>query len=236
MTKFKAAMYYEIKKLLKQSALFVMGVALALVEIELVFRALGYDSVGFSGVDSLIILFLIFWTVITFGKDAGFFLQSGLTRRAVFAIFAVTVVAEAFLFALLSVVLALVMQGLWPGHSLSHTTGFFLLTVFFQMFVMNLAVASCALTLTVLKRRIGMGWTVVLVIGLFMFVTIGFPSLCTHFLGGVEAYGTFLAALMNSPYAPAMPFAFYLIVALATLALTWALLRRANADRFAAGR
>ncbi|HIW77107.1 MULTISPECIES: hypothetical protein [Gordonibacter] len=236
MTKFKVAVRYVLKKLLKQSALFVVCTAIGLAALQLLFSVLGYGFVSFSGVDSFIIIFLIFWTVITFGKDAGFFLQSGLTRWEMFLIFALAVVAEAFLFALLSVVLALVMQGLWPGHSLLYTTGSFVLTVFIQVFLLNFAVASCALAATVLQRRIGTGWTAVVVIGLFFFVTIGLPALFSLFIGGIEAYGTFMASLMGSPYAPALPAVLYLVVSLAALALTWLLLRRANADRFAAGR
>ena len=64
---------------------------------------------------------------------------------------------------------------------------------------------------------------------IYALVAVVIPGFFLVVPGGIEAYGRFLAALTGLPFAPAIP-----VVLCA--ALTWALLRRANADRFAAAR
>lgn len=240
MTKFEAGVRYEIRKLLKHIGLFIAGVAIFLGAIQLTFfpftGVAGFGSVGSNGAGSFAFLFLIFWTAIAFGSDAGFFLQSGLTRREVFVIFVLAVATEAFVFAFLDVVLSLTLSGIRSGQPFSLSASLYAVTVLIQAFLLNLAVAFCSLAVTVLKRRIGAGWTTVLVLGIFLLATVGLPALLSLFIGGTEAYGRFVAALMGSPYASELHTVFYLVVALASSALTWLLLRRVNADRFAAGR
>ncbi len=176
------------------------------------------------------LLFFVCWTAIAFGKDAGLFLQSGLTRREMFVIFSLAVVVEAFGFALLDAVMSLAVPGFWVEQSLFlRMTGSYTIALFVQVFLLNLAVASCTLVVKVLQRRVGTGWTVVLLIGLYALATVVLPGFFMLVPGGIEAYGRFVAALMWSPFAPAIP-------VVLSLALTWALLRRANADRFAATR
>lgn len=237
MTKIKVGMRYELCKLLKTIGIYLLGAAIVLLAIQLIFQAIGFESVGYSGVDPLIYIFLMFWTVIVFGKDAGFLLQSGLTRREVFLIFLVAVAVEALVFSLLSVMLSLILSSIWPEQFLFlRMTGSSALTVLVQLFLLYLAVTSCSFAVTVLERRIGTGWTAMVVIGLFFFISMGLPALLSLMLGGMDAYGNFITALMDSPNISVMFSALYLVVSLATLALTWLLLRRANADRFAAGR
>lgn len=241
MTKFEAGVRYEMRKLLKHILFSIVGVVVfvgAIQVISLPFTGFaGFGSVGFGGSYAFAFLFIVFWTAIAFGKDAGLFLQSGLARRELFAIFVLAVVVEALAFALLDAVMSLAVPGFWIEQSLFlRMAGSYTAALFVQVFLLNLAVASCSLVLSALQRRVGTGWTVALLIGLYVLATVVLPGFFLLVPGGIEAYGRFLAVLMWSPYAPGMPFVFCLIVALACSALTWALLRRANADRFAAAR
>ena len=126
--------------------------------------------------------------------------------------------------------MSLAVPGFWVEQSLFlRMAGSYSAALFIQVFLLNLTVASCTLVVTVLKRRVGTGWTVAILIGLYALVAVVLPGFFLLVPGGIEAYGRFLAALTGSPFAPAIP-----VVLCA--ALTWALLRRANADRFAAAR
>lgn len=239
MTKLKAGVRYEMLKLLKHMALFIAGVAWFLVAIQLIyFVVVGSGSVVFGGTYSLVFLFLIFWTAITFEKDAGFFLQSGLSRREVFATFALTIAAEALAFALLDAALSLVVPGFWVEQSLFlHDAGSYSVALFGQVFLINLAVVSCTLAVTVFRRRTSTGWTVLLLVGLLILATVWVPSLFSLAPNHIRAYGMFLGILMFSPNVSlVLSFVLYLVVVLVTLAFTWLLLRRASADRFAAGK
>lgn len=241
MTKFKVGLRYELQKLLKHIVLFIVGAVAFLVVIQLMFLPLtgleGFGSISYSGSYAFTFLFLVFWTAIAFGKDTGLFLQSGFTRREMFLIFVAAVVVEALVFALLDAIMSLAVPDYWRSQSFFlNMAGTYSAALFFQVTLLNLAVASCTLVVTALQRRVGTGWTVACLIALYVFMAVGLPALFSLIPGGIEAYGTFLAGLMWSPFAPSLPFVFYFAVAVVTLALTWLLLRRANADRFAAGK
>lgn len=237
MTKFQAGVCYEMQKLLKHAVFFIVGAAAFMGVIQLVFRAFGSEFVRFGGVGSFAFFFIVFWTAIAFGKDTGFFLQSGLTRREVFKIFVLAVVVEALVFALLDAVLSLAVPGFWVEQSFFlRMAGSYSAALFLQVFLLNLAVASCTLAVNALQRRVGTGWTVAFLIGLYALATVVLPAFFFLFPGGIEAYGGFMAALMWSPYVPAMPFVFYLIVALASTLFTGVLLHRVSAERIAAER
>lgn len=241
MTKFKAGLRYELQKLLKHIVLFIVGAVAFLVVIQLMFLPFtgleGFGSISFSGSYAFTFLFLVFWTAIAFGKDAGLFLQSGFTRRELFLIFAVAVVVEALVFALLDAALSLAVPDYWRSQSFFlNMAGTYSAALFLQIALLNLAVASCTLVVTALQRRIGTGWTATVLIGLYALVTLILPLFFFSLPGGGEAWSGFVKALMWSPFAQGQPIVFYLILMLASAALTWLLLRRINADRFAAGK
>ncbi|BAK44876.1 hypothetical protein [Eggerthella sp. YY7918] len=241
MTKLEAGMRYEMQKLLKHIAFFIVGAVAFVGAIQVIFLPVtgfeGFGSVGFSGAYTFVFLFLVFWTAIAFGKDAGLFLQSGFTRRELFVVFVVAVVAEALVFALLDAMLSLAVPGFWREQSFFlRIAGSYTAALFVQIFLLNLAVASCTLVVTALQRRIGTGWTATILIGLYVFVALILPVFFFSLPGGGEAWSGFVMALMWSPFEQGQPIVFYLILVLVSASLTWFLLRRVNADRFAAGR
>ena len=90
-----------------------------------------------------------------------------------------------------------------------------------------------AFAVAAVQRRVGTGWTMALLICLFMLVFIGLPSVFSLFPGGTEALGAFALSLMGSPYAPewgrVVPVATFAAVAAVGAAVAWALMRRAEA-------
>lgn len=237
MTKLEMGIRYETKKLLKHLALFIAGVVVFLGAIQVIFLLAGAGLVDFGGSYSFAFFFLIFWTAIVFGKDAGLFLQSGFTRRELFVVFVLAVVVETLVLALLDAVLSLLAPGFWLDQSLFlRMAGSYTAVLFIRVFLLNLAVASCTLVVTMLRLRVGTGWTVAFLVGLYLLVAVGLPYLFGLIPGGIEAYSMFMVALVGSSHASAISLAFYLAIALISAALTWVLLRRANAECFSAGR
>lgn len=234
MMKFQAALRYEMARMLKALGALVATAVALMGAVTFVSHAFGLYYLSFGSMYSFAVLFLVFWTAIAFGRDSRFFLQSGLARRQVFAVFAAVAAAEALAFALIDGVLSLALPDFWAVQSwvLGKFDGYSA-ALLAHVLLLNLAAAFSALAVAALQKRIGSGWTALLVFVLAMTVFSGVPALFSLFPGGTESLGAFVAAFIGSPYAPEpsrafAPVAVYATTAVAMVAATWALMRRAE--------
>lgn len=234
MTKFQAGVRYEMKKLLRALCLFVAGMAAALGALWLISWAGWFGIVSFGNLYSFVLLFLAFWLPIAFGRDAGLFLQSGLTRRQAFAIFALVAVVESLAFAIADGALSLATPLFWRWQSpVLGPTGVYTGALFAQVLLLNLTVAFSGLAVAALQKRVGTRWTVAIALSLFTVVFAGLPALFSLFPGGTEAFAAFVLSVASSPDAPegtdALRVIFFAVAPVVATAITWALVRRTEA-------